>query len=159
MEQNFKNGKNFENFNFFAILLDLICNISSTADHIFKKCLEFNFELLIYTYIFSMSYCFFEETPKTDFMTWTPWMGDSAKFWLNGKKATQDLDQVTKSSLRFVVFFWVRKFFVALCNHLLWIKKVKTTSFLFFDASWIFRLQFTMYLYLIFWVNFFWLFL
>ena len=80
-----------------------MANISRTADPIFNffflKCAEFNLESPISGQIFDISLSFSEKLEKLIFRPGNHEIGNTAKFWRDGKKRIPDSDSATQNCM------------------------------------------------------------
>ena len=80
-----------------------MANISRTADPIFNffflKCAEFNLESPISGQIFDISHSFSKKLEKLIFRPGNHEIGNTAKFWRDGKKRIPDSDSATQNCM------------------------------------------------------------
>ena len=78
-----------------------MANISRMADSIFNifffKCAKFNFESPMSSQILHISFSFFTKREKVVFVPGNGKIGNTAKFWRDGKKPMPDSDSATQN--------------------------------------------------------------
>ena len=64
---------------------------------LFLKCAKFKFELPMSNQILHISFSFFRKREKVDFVPGNRDIGNTAKFWRDGKKPMSDSDSATQN--------------------------------------------------------------